>query len=92
MSGEARESKLRRIIELHEIEVAQRHKPIAYWVERCGDGWVNASTFARRQLDAAIYELHADLLDEYVASLPEGVSTEADAEASNLRDKARSLR
>jgi predicted nuclease with TOPRIM domain len=40
--------------ELHKVEVARRHKPIAWWRERYGDEWVAASGKARRELDEAI--------------------------------------
>jgi hypothetical protein len=53
-----------RIGALHDIEVAQRHKPIAWWRERFGEDWVSASTEARRNLDAAIRETVAEVQSE----------------------------
>lgn len=85
------EEHIGRISALHDAEVAQRHKPITWWRERYGDDWVAASTRARRELDAAIYQARADQLDAYVESLPDGVTTEAGAEAHLLRRRAEDL-
>lgn len=45
---------LRRIAELHAVEVAHRYKSITWWRERYGAEWVPASTKARIELDEAI--------------------------------------
>lgn len=58
------EEALREIARLHEVEVAQRHRPISSWREEFGSDWVEPSGKARRELDAAIRAALASLREQ----------------------------
>lgn len=68
------------------------------WVARVKESLPHKQQLAQTIVDAlneasaAAYEARAAELEEYGDSLPEGVSTEAFAEATNLRYDARSIR